>query len=98
VGGFDIPVTGTNKIPSYVVVTPEDQENWIWASNGNEAQDLQAASSVPANARQATCWYSASSKSFDIDLNFTEGNSHQDALYFLDWDDKEDRRCSEPTV
>jgi predicted RecA/RadA family phage recombinase len=32
----------------------------------------------------ASCWYSASSFSFNV--NVTDGNSHQIALYALDWD------------
>ena len=32
----------------------------------------------------ASCWYTATS--FTVDLNFTDGQAHQVALYLLDWD------------
>jgi hypothetical protein len=32
----------------------------------------------------AACWYSLSS--FTVDINLTDGASHQLALYLLDWD------------
>jgi len=84
--GYVVADTNTNKVPSYVVFTPQNQANWIWTSNGTEVRDLQVPGSNTANLRQASCWYSGNS--YDLDVNITDGNTHQLALYVLDWDSK----------
>ncbi len=85
-GGYDIPDTNTNQIPTYVTVQPANQANWIWTNNGAEVRDLQIAPSNTTNARQASCWYTFSSDSYNVALNFSDANTHQVALYLLDWD------------
>jgi len=67
--------------PSYAAVTPQGQQSWIWAASSSDPRALQKPS-APSD-RIAAAWYSSSS--FSIDLNLTDGNSHQMALYFLDW-------------
>ncbi len=82
--GYVIPDENTNKVPGYVVLTPENEADWIWTNNGTEVRDPQ----VPGTsaARQASCWYTSSSNSYDLDVNISDGNTHQIALYALDWD------------
>lgn len=84
--GYAFPDLKASKVPQYVAFEPENQSNWTWANNGTEVRDLQVSSSSPTNVRQASCWYTSSSTSFDLDVNITDGNTHQFALYALDWD------------
>jgi hypothetical protein len=53
-----------------------------WASSTSDARaPLKYASSTD---RIASCWYN--NPSYSIDVNLTDGQSHQVALYCLDWD------------
>jgi hypothetical protein len=40
--------------------------------------------SKPSGGRLAAAWYAADS--FSVNVNMTDGQTHQVALYFLDWD------------
>ena len=68
--------------PSYVTPTESGAGQAVWPSSSTDIRDLQMASD-PAN-RIAGVWYTYSS--FTVDLNVTDGNTHQVALYCLDWD------------
>jgi hypothetical protein len=81
--GYVMAGINTNKTAGYAAFTPENNANWTWTSNGTEVRDLQVPSS---SVRQASCWYS--SGSYFLDVNITDGNTHQFALYALDWDSK----------
>ncbi|MDQ3252778.1 MAG: hypothetical protein M3R15_02545, partial [Acidobacteriota bacterium] len=54
---------------------------WTWAASTAEARALQKAAGTD---RVAATWYSDSS--FTVDINITDGQTHQVALYCLDWD------------
>jgi len=54
----------------------------VWPNSPTDVRALQKASD-PAE-RIAGVWYS--STSFSVDLNITDSNTHQVALYCLDWD------------
>src|SRR5208283_4195800 len=54
--GYIIPATTTNKVPGYAALTPENDAEWTWTSNGTETRDLQASST---SLRQASCWYTS---------------------------------------
>jgi Concanavalin A-like lectin/glucanases superfamily/Protein of unknown function (DUF1573) len=84
--GYSIADTTTNKVPGYVAFTPQNQANWIWTADGAETRDLEVPSSIAANMRQASCWYTSSGNSYSLDVNITDGHTHQIALYALDWD------------
>jgi hypothetical protein len=84
--GYVFPDPNTSKLPGYVLFTPQNQSNWTWTSDGTAVRDLQVSSST--DLRQASCWYSSSSSSYDLDVNITDGNTHQLALYLLDWDNR----------
>jgi len=86
--GYSIADTTTNQVPGYVAFTPQNQSNWIWTSDGAETRDLQVPSSIAADMRQASCWYTRSSHSYDLDVNISDGHTHQVALYALDWDSR----------
>jgi uncharacterized repeat protein (TIGR01451 family) len=67
--------------PAYVTPVPAGQSQYVWASSTGDIRALQQASN-PSN-RIAGTWYS---NSFTVDLNIADSNTHQLALYCLDWD------------
>jgi len=68
--------------PAYAVVTPSDYYPAIWTSSSTAAYALQAAATGSKN-RVAGAWWNTTS--MYIDVNLTDANSHQVALYLLDW-------------
>jgi hypothetical protein len=84
-GGYTIPATNSNQAPTYAAFTPENEGLWTWAATGTAIQDLQVPGSA-ATVRQASCWYSNLSNTFALDVNVSDGGTHQFALYALDWD------------
>ncbi|HZY83286.1 MAG TPA: hypothetical protein VFE78_00535, partial [Gemmataceae bacterium] len=55
---------------------------YTWAASTADPRALQKPA-APAD-RIAAAWYSTSS--FTVDVNITDGATHQVALYLLDWD------------
>ena len=83
-GGFNV-IDDTAQYPAYVTVSNGGAPTYDWENSTTQGRALQKASS--SSDRIAACWYSASNQtSFTIDLNITDGNAHQFALYALDWD------------
>ena len=76
-----IVIGDTTAYPSYAIVTPSGQNSYVWASSTSDVRALEKASST--SDRIAATWYGSS---FTIDVNLTDGKSHQIALYCLDWD------------
>jgi hypothetical protein len=74
--GYVTPTT-TNT-PSYAVFSVKNASVWTWASSTSDPR---------AVSGQANCWYSTT-PAMSFDINLTDGNSHQIALYLLDWDSK----------
>ncbi len=72
------------RYPAYAQITPLNSLSWTWAASTSEARGLQKAS---ATDRIAATWYEEN-RSFDIDVNFTDNQTHQMALYALDYDSK----------
>lgn len=70
-----------SSIPAYAQVTPRSNNAWTWSSSTAETRALQKMSS---SSRIASCWYSDTF--FSIEVNFTDGLTHQLALYALDWE------------
>src|SRR5579862_5893482 len=70
--------------PSYATVTPSGNSTFQWAapSTSNASYCLQQTAAGSSN-RLLGVWYSATS--FSVDLNITDGNTHQVAFYLLDW-------------
>ena len=69
------------SVPAYATFSIQNQAGWTWDSNSSDPRALQMAS---GSGRIAATWYN--SPSFSFDVNFTDGNSHQFALYAIDWD------------
>src|SRR5581483_6651280 len=78
--GYNI-INDTTSYPAYVAVTPSGNASYTWTSSSTDLRGLQKGS---AGDRTAACWFS--SGSFTIDLAFNDSNTHQVALYMLDWD------------
>ena len=71
----------SQSVPSYATFTPQNQLNYTWASPSTDPRALQSGVS---SGRIAATWYNA--PTFNFDVNLTDGNPHQVALYALDWD------------
>jgi hypothetical protein len=78
--GYEV-VGNATSLPSYATVTPGGQASWTWAGSTTDARALQQAS---GSGRIAAAWYSATN--FTVDVDFTDGQTHDLELYFLDWD------------
>jgi hypothetical protein len=71
----------SSNLPSSIVVSFSGANLYTWAFTSDPRAPLTASST---NNRIASAFYS--SPGFSIDVNFTDGNTHQIALYLLDWD------------
>lgn len=78
--GFSIPHQ-SGALPKYAAVSFSGASSWVWKYS---IADVQALQKPALNDRIASCWYSPSS--FSIDINLTDGQTHRLAMYFLDWD------------
>ncbi|MBU1042877.1 MAG: immunoglobulin domain-containing protein [Candidatus Omnitrophica bacterium] len=67
--------------PSYAQISNSGSVQWVWNSATSEVRALEKAD---GSGRIAGCWYG--SDSFDINVNITDGQTHQVAIYCLDWD------------
>jgi hypothetical protein len=67
--------------PAYAQVTLSNAAAYTWSASTADGRALQK---YVASDRIASTWYSYSS--FNIDVNITDGNTHQVALYSLDWE------------
>ena len=68
-------------LPSYATVSPTNHAAWMWDASPASVRALQRAS---GNGRIAATWYAG--ERFSIEVNITDGQAHQVALYGLDWD------------
>lgn len=80
--GFNVINDGTSY-PSYVTVTPPGRGTWSWNAATSDFRALQKTAAT-ATDRIATCWYHWNA--LDIGLKFNDQNTHQVAIYLLDWD------------
>jgi hypothetical protein len=62
-------------------VSASGESTYTWSTSTSQTQALEDAT---GSGRIAACWYAASS--FTINVNFTDGQTHDLALYALDWD------------
>ncbi len=67
--------------PSYATIAPSGNSTFVWTTSTTDARALQ---DLTASGRVAACWYGANT--FQIDVKFNDSNTHQVALYLLDWD------------
>ncbi len=82
-GAFRI-VGDSDQLPTSISVVPGGQSQWTWANSTNDVRALQKASGTD---RIFSAWYTtATGGTFNIDVNSTDGNTHQIALYMVDLD------------
>ena len=68
------------RYPSYATVTAAGETYQTWVASTTDPRALQ---NPGGNGRIAASWYA--STSFTVDVNLTDGQSHDVALYLLDW-------------
>jgi hypothetical protein len=84
--GFDIAEGSSPDVlslPSYATVAVSGQSNYPWLFSTTDVRALQQPSS---SSRVAATWYAATT--FSIDIHITDGQTHQMALYAMDWDNQ----------
>ncbi|MEO8310574.1 MAG: DUF6701 domain-containing protein [Caldimonas sp.] len=79
--GYQV-VNDSQSLPSYATVTPNSALLYTWAGSTSDPRGAQKAAS--ATDRIAACWYS--STSFSLSVAISDGQTHQMAIYALDWD------------
>ncbi|HEV7577370.1 MAG TPA: DUF6701 domain-containing protein [Caldimonas sp.] len=79
--GYQV-VNDSQSLPSYATVTPTSTLLYTWAGSTNDPRGAQKAAS-PTD-RIAACWYS--STTFSLSVTISDGQTHQVAIYALDWD------------
>src|SRR5262249_34748990 len=81
-GGDGYNVIGAAaSYPAYATVTPAGQSTYVWAASTTDPRALQTAG---APGRIAATWTSRTT--FTVAINLSDGQVHQVAAYFLDWD------------
>src|SRR4051794_23699215 len=80
--GYGI-VNNATKYPSYAHVSTSKATQYTWNPSTTDPRALQKAD-AKATDRIASCWYSTSD--FSLNVNLTDGKTHQVSLYALDWD------------
>jgi hypothetical protein len=85
--GFNIitdPSPNNPTMPAYAVLTPSGNSTVQWSAPGVSSTASCLETAAPGSTqRVAGAWYSPTS--FSVDLNLTDENMHQVALYLLDW-------------
>jgi len=77
----EVIANDVTKLPAYAAVSLTGDTAVTWASPTTDPRALQTTSG--ASTRIASAYYSATS--FTMNVNLTDGNTHQVALYLLDW-------------
>ena len=72
----------TSSLPAYATVSVTGDTPYTWAASTSDVRALQTASG--SSSRIASTYYSPTT--FTVDVNLTDGNTHQVALYLVDWD------------
>jgi len=81
--GYSV-ANASQSVPVYASFAPQNQANYTWNPSPSDPRALQTGSNA---SRIAACWYNY--PTFGFDVNVTDGNAHQFALYALDWDSKQ---------
>ena len=79
--GYQV-VNDSQNLPSYATVTPAAVSLYTWAASTSDPRGAQKAAS-PTD-RIAACWFA--STSFSLSVTISDGQTHQMAIYAVDWD------------
>jgi hypothetical protein len=86
-GGDGYALAGdATSLPAYAQVSLAGKDDWTWVSSTSDVRALQRPGS---GDRIASCWYTWTS--FTIDVNLVDGQTHQVGIYALDWDNYNNR-------
>ena len=82
--GYNVIGATTNNpsYPSYATVTASGYSTWVWSANTTDVRGLQ---NPNGSGRIAAAWFGSSIK---LDINLTDGQTYDLALYAVDWDNK----------
>jgi hypothetical protein len=82
--GYNV-IDNASSYPNYAQISPNGNSTWVWNSSTTDPRGLQ---DVGSNSRIAACWYAGTGpgQGFTVNVNLTDGQTHQLALYLLDWD------------
>jgi hypothetical protein len=84
VDGYNV-IGDVAQYPSYATVTVHDVDSTItWAGSTADERALLKPNSLTGD-RIAAAW-STYQRSFDVEVEITDGQTHQVSLYFVDWD------------
>jgi YVTN family beta-propeller protein len=83
---------GTNNLPAYATVALAGASTYVWTDATTDVRALETAAG--SSGRIAACYYTpstgalytASTSTFSFGVFFSDGATHQVALYLLDWD------------
>ena len=76
--GYDVLGNGSG-LPSYATVTPSGASSYTWPATS----DPSALEDAAGTGRIASCWYS--NTSFSVDVNLTDGQQHLLSVYAADF-------------
>lgn len=80
--GYDILGGSSMSLPAYAQLSVTGQQSYVWQQNATDSRA--PVLSPSSSSRIASCDFAATS--FTLNLNLTDGQSHQVALYLLDYD------------
>jgi hypothetical protein len=75
--GYELP-TGAGTTPAYASFSAKNTLLWTWTLGTSDPRAING---------QASAWYNNGS-TLSFDINLTDGQAHQIALYLLDWDSR----------
>jgi hypothetical protein len=76
--GYNV-IGDSSAYPSYATVTPSGQSSYTWAASTTDPRGLQ---NPGGSGRTAQCWYAST---FSIGITVTDGQTHDVAIYAVDW-------------
>ena len=77
----------TASLPAYATVAfSASATPYTWSSSTTDTRGRRRPASPPQRPRVAASWFSKSS--FNVNVNLSDGQTHDLELYFLDWDNQ----------
>ncbi len=81
-GGADVIDDTSSTIPKTIQISPSEDTVGVWSSSATDTRALQRIGTGRIAA------YMDNATSFTIDINITDGQTHQFAVYVLDWENQ----------
>lgn len=74
-------IGNASSAPAYGSATPSGHQEYIWSASTTDARALQK---VAGTDRVCAVWYSPTT--FNVNVNFTDNETHRVSVYMMDWD------------